>query len=98
MVGENDDVLSIHTVHEALDHGITWIDTAPVYGVGHSEEVVGKALKDRRHSAILSTNVGWNGDTRPHVSTKSSKGNIFTEICLPKYPSGRRRKLKTSSD
>ena len=67
--GENDDVLSIHTVHEALDHGITWIDTAPVYGVGHSEEVVGKAL---------------NGDTRPHVSTKSSKGNIFTEICLPK--------------
>ena len=80
--GENDDVLSIHTVHEALDHGITWIDTAPVYGVGHSEEVVGKALKDRRHSAILSTKCGL--EWRPHVSTKSSKGNIFTEICLPK--------------
>ena len=63
--GENDDVLSIHTVHEALDHGITWIDTAPVYGVGHSEEVVGKALKDRRHSAILSTKCGleWRHET-----------------------------------
>ncbi|WP_101696713.1 aldo/keto reductase [Clostridium minihomine] len=56
--GENDDELSIKTIHSALDKGLTWIDTAPVYGFGHSEEVVGKALKDRRSRAILSTKCG----------------------------------------
>lgn len=53
--GENDDEMSVRTIHYALENDINWIDTAPVYGFGHSEEVVGKALKDRRESAILST-------------------------------------------
>ena len=43
--GPQDDEDSIQTIHKALDAGINWIDTAAVYGLGHSEEVVGRALK-----------------------------------------------------
>ena len=62
--GDNDDAESIRTIHSALDQGINWIDTARVYGFGHSEEVVGKAVKDRRHEVILSTKCGlqWYDD------------------------------------
>lgn len=79
--GENDDALSIRTVHEALSHGITWIDTAPVYGVGHSEEVVGKALKDRRQQAILSTKCGleWRHETPCFHKVIEGK-NIYRDL------------------
>jgi aryl-alcohol dehydrogenase-like predicted oxidoreductase len=43
--GPQDDKESVEAIHRALDLGINWIDTAAVYGLGHSEEVVGKALK-----------------------------------------------------
>ena len=43
--GPQDDQESIEAIHRALDLGINWIDTAAVYGLGHSEEIVGKALK-----------------------------------------------------
>src|SRR4051812_27661780 len=43
--GPQDDEASIGAIHAALDHGINWIDTAPFYGSGHSEEGVGRALK-----------------------------------------------------
>lgn len=43
--GDNDDTLSINTIHRAVELGANWIDTARVYGFGHSEEVVGKAIK-----------------------------------------------------
>src|ERR1700736_6313699 len=43
--GPQDDNDSIAAIHRALDLGINWIDTAAVYGLGHSEEIVGKALK-----------------------------------------------------
>ena len=42
--GPQDDNESIEAIHRALDLGINWIDTAAVYGLGHSEEVVGRAL------------------------------------------------------
>jgi aryl-alcohol dehydrogenase-like predicted oxidoreductase len=45
MWGGQDDTNSIEAIHAALDHGINWIDTAPIYGSGHSEEVVGRAIK-----------------------------------------------------
>lgn len=63
--GDNDDQLSIDTIHRAYDLGITWVDTARVYGFGHSEEVVGKALKGLpRDKVILSTKCGiqWYDD------------------------------------
>ena len=56
--GDNDDVESIRTIHAALDLGLNLVDTAPVYGMGHSEEVVGKAISDRREKVILSTKCG----------------------------------------
>ena len=44
--GKQDDTDSIKAIRRAIDSGINWIDTAAVYGLGHSEEIVAKALKD----------------------------------------------------
>ncbi len=57
--GAQDDADSIAAIHRSLELGANWIDTAAVYGVGHSEEVVARALKD------------WRGP-RPYVFTKCS--------------------------
>lgn len=57
--GANDDRMSVDTIHRAVDLGLNWIDTARVYGFGHSEEVVGKALKELpRDQVIISTKCG----------------------------------------
>jgi aryl-alcohol dehydrogenase-like predicted oxidoreductase len=53
--GAQDDALSIRTIHEAMAVGINWIDTAAVYGLGRSEEVVGRALKEMKTKPIVST-------------------------------------------
>jgi aryl-alcohol dehydrogenase-like predicted oxidoreductase len=55
--GPQEDAESIAAIHKALELGVNWIDTAAVYGIGHSEEVVARALKE------------WKGP-RPHVFTK----------------------------
>ena len=49
--GQINDEESICTIHRALDIGITLLDTADVYGDGHNEELLGRALKDRREKA-----------------------------------------------
>jgi aryl-alcohol dehydrogenase-like predicted oxidoreductase len=69
--GPQDDEASIATIHRALDLGINWIDTAAVYGLGHSEEIVAKALQGR--------------STRPYIFTKGSrvwndKGEITSSL------------------
>lgn len=58
--GPQDDAESISTIHAALDRGINWIDTAPAYGLGHAEEVVGRALKEigGRRRPLLFTKCG----------------------------------------
>lgn len=61
--GPQDDADSIRAIHAALDAGITCIDTAPIYGMGHSEEIVGKAIKGRRHNVTLATKCGLRWDT-----------------------------------
>ncbi len=61
--GASDDRESIKAIHAALDAGINLIDTAPVYGFGHSEEIVGKALIGHRDKAVIATKCGlWWGD------------------------------------
>jgi len=56
--GATDDAESIRALQAALDAGVNLIDTAPVYGFGHSEEIVGKALQGRRDKAIVATKCG----------------------------------------
>jgi methylglyoxal reductase len=69
---ETDDAESVRAVQSALDLGINLIDTAPAYGWGRSEEVVGKALAGRRDKAIVATKCGlWTDDER---------GSFFTEL------------------
>jgi aryl-alcohol dehydrogenase-like predicted oxidoreductase len=46
---------SIATIHRALDLGVTFLDTADVYGLGHNEELVGEAIRDRRDGVVLAT-------------------------------------------
>jgi methylglyoxal reductase len=62
--GPSDDAESVKTIHKARDLGITLLDTAPAYGLGHSEEVVGKALAGRRQDYILSTKCGIRWDIK----------------------------------
>jgi len=60
MWGGSDEKESIRTIHVALDKGINLIDTAPIYGYGRSEEIVGEAVRQRgrRESILLATKVG----------------------------------------
>jgi aryl-alcohol dehydrogenase-like predicted oxidoreductase len=62
--GPQDDAESIAAIHRALDLGINWIDTAAVYGLGHSEEIVGRAVKSSAHKAYIFTKCSrlWNAD------------------------------------
>jgi aryl-alcohol dehydrogenase-like predicted oxidoreductase len=60
--GPQEDDQSVAAIHAALDHGVNWIDTAAVYGLGHSEEVVARALATR----------AGHGPMRPYVFTKCS--------------------------
>jgi len=58
MYGASDDNESIATIHAALDAGVTLLDTGDFYGSGHNEMLIGRALKDRRHQALLSVKFG----------------------------------------
>lgn len=60
--GSQDDRDSVASIHEALGLGVNWIDTAPVYGLGHSEEVVGRALAGRAEKPLIFTKCArvWN--------------------------------------
>ena len=56
--GPGDEQESIRTIHRALDLGISFLDTADIYGLGRNEELVGKAIHDRRNRAVLATKFG----------------------------------------
>lgn len=64
--GPQDDRQSIIAIHEALDAGINWIDTAAIYGHGKSEEIVAQAVSERSEPIIIATKCGrvWEGDSR----------------------------------
>jgi len=79
--GGSDDDESVRTIHEALDLGITLIDTAPAYGFGHSEEVVGRAIAERgaRDRVVIATKAGLerHGDGLYRNSTRKQ---LFAEV------------------
>jgi methylglyoxal reductase len=58
--GGTDESQAVSAIHAALDHGITTIDTAPIYGQGRSEEIVGRAVEGRRDSVVIATKCGLN--------------------------------------
>ncbi|EKD27628.1 MAG: hypothetical protein ACD_79C00650G0005 [uncultured bacterium] len=79
--GIQDDKDSIDTILKALELGINWIDTAPIYGLGHSEIIVGKALKMRdKEKIFISTKCGLIGDDSGHVSQYLKKESIVQEL------------------
>ena len=81
MWGGSDDAQSIRTIQEAVDRGITLIDTAPVYGFGHSEEIVGRALAEggRRDKAVIASKVALDWmDGKPFRN--ASRARIMKEI------------------
>jgi aryl-alcohol dehydrogenase-like predicted oxidoreductase len=76
--GEVDDDTSARTIHLALDRGITFFDTADLYGAGHSEEVLGRALAHRRDEAVIATKWGHTFDpvTRQRGDPDTSPGYV----------------------
>jgi aryl-alcohol dehydrogenase-like predicted oxidoreductase len=86
--GPADDATSIRTIHRALDLGVTFLDTAEIYGAGHNEELVGKAIAGRRSEVFLATKfglvrpAGGSGyaalgvDGRPETVRRSIEGSL----------------------
>ena len=58
MWGGTDERAAVSAIHAAIDEGVTLVDTAPAYGMGRSEEIVGKAIKGRRDKVVLATKCG----------------------------------------
>jgi aryl-alcohol dehydrogenase-like predicted oxidoreductase len=82
--GPQDDNQSIEAIHRALDLGINWIDTAAVYGLGHSEEVVARALKSTTHKPYVFTKCAlrWNPDRSIYNSIKAESVRFELESSL----------------
>ncbi len=78
--GPQDDDESIAAIHAALDRGINWIDTAAVYGLGHSEEVVARALKGRSHKPLVFTKCERVWNDRREISKSLKADSIRREV------------------
>ena len=78
--GQQEDAASIRTIHRALERGINWIDTAPVYGLGHSEEVVAQALKGLAARPYVFTKCGLVWNDQGHTSHRLQRASIEREV------------------
>ena len=67
--GKSDDAESIDVIHQALDLGVNFLDSSDMYGWGHNEELLGRALKGRRDQVVLTTKFG-------QVQSADGKGNL----------------------
>jgi aryl-alcohol dehydrogenase-like predicted oxidoreductase len=79
--GPQDDAESIEAIHRALDLGINWIDTAAIYGLGHSEEVVGRAVKSysgKKPLVFTKCSMRWHADRSIYRSLKA--GSLAEEL------------------
>ena len=78
--GSQDDQQSIKTIHKALEMGINWIDTAAIYGLGRSEKVISKALKQTSHKPYIYTKCGlvWGDDKK--VRNSLSRQSVLNEV------------------
>lgn len=78
--GPVDDEASSKAIRKALDLGINWIDTAAVYGLGHSEEVVGKTISGIRDEVFLATKCGMVWDSKRNVKIHLGPASIRKEV------------------
>ena len=82
--GPQDDSASIAAIHQALDEGINWIDTAAIYGLGHSEEVVAKAVKSAAQKPFIFTkcSMRWDSERKIYRSLKAASVREELEASL----------------
>ncbi|MFZ4832886.1 aldo/keto reductase [Rouxiella sp. Mn2063] len=78
--GGTDDSQSIAALRQAIEQGINLIDTAPVYGFGHSESVVGDALVGLRQQAVIATKVALDWDSEGKIVRNSTPARIRAEV------------------
>lgn len=78
--GPQDDQESIGAIHRALELGVNWIDTAPVYGLGHAEEIVGKALRGLRSRPLVATKCARCWDANRQIVSRLKRESVRAEI------------------
>src|SRR6185503_15595109 len=78
--GPQDDQDSIAAVRRAIELGVNWIDTAPIYGLGHSEEVVGRAIRGLRPRPIIATKCGRIPDAAGAPFGRLKKESVREEL------------------
>ena len=81
MWGGQDDAASIEAIHAAVDHGVNWIDTAPIYGSGHSEEIVGRAVKalPAARRPLIFTKFGLGDDSQAAATRSATRADVLRE-------------------
>lgn len=78
--GPQEDAESVKTIAKALEAGINWVDTAAVYGLGHSEEVVGRAIKEIGERPIVATKCGIRWNSKGKIDRYVSRERVREEI------------------
>lgn len=78
--GLQDDKASIEAIQRSLDLGMNWIDTAPVYGLGHSEEVVAEAIKGRSEKPYVFTKCSLVWDSQRNITSSLSAASVRREV------------------
>lgn len=78
--GSQDDRDSVAVIVRALELGINWIDTAPVYGLGHSEEIVGRAIKEYGEKPIVATKCGLTWNAGRNILRNLKKDSVRAEV------------------
>lgn len=78
--GDSDDQESIRTIQRAIDLGVNWIDTAAIYGLGHSEKIVAQAIKDRRDEVFIATKCGLVWDEKKRIRNDITPESIRHEV------------------
>ncbi|MBV9790826.1 MAG: aldo/keto reductase, partial [Chloroflexi bacterium] len=75
--GNIDDQESIQAIQHAIDLGVTFFDTADVYGTGHSERILGQAIKNRRQDVVVATKFGYTYDEQQRAVSGTNTTSAY---------------------